>query len=202
MAAKKQTKKIVKKKKKWLDIIAPKIFKEHQLGQTIVFDDEEAIGRVVKVNLMTLLRDPKKQNINVAFQVEKIDAGKAYTTVYGYELISSSIKRLVKRRKDKIDDSFVCQTKDKKLIRVKPMLITNGKTNNSVITTFRKKCRYLFAKNIEKMTLDDLVSGIIFQKFLFQLKDELKKIYPLKSIEVKKISIEKRKNAKPINPQD
>lgn len=201
MAEKKHVKKVQKKKKKWVTITAPKVFRTADLGEIPVTDEESLIGRTIKVNMMTLLKDPKKQNMNTSFIIKKIDDGKAITESYSFEIAPSSIKRFVKRRKDKIEDSFVCKTKDGKKIRVKPILITNGKVNNSTATEIRRCVRHNLAKHVASHTLDDFISGLILSKSIMKIKDLVKKIYPVKILEIRKIKIE-TKPVKAIDPKD
>ena len=60
--AKKTTATIVKwKKKKWYNLVAPKMFNSQQLGQTLASDDSQLKDRTTTLNLMTLTRDIKKQ---------------------------------------------------------------------------------------------------------------------------------------------
>lgn len=200
MAEKNRSKKVQKKKKKWLILKAPRIFRESIVGECPVYDPQDAVGKTIKVNLMTILRDPKKQNINIVLRVAKIEGDSAQTEIYGYEIVPSSIKRLIKRRKDKIDDSFVVLSKDGKLLRIKPMVILNGKTNNSVFTEIRKKLRHLLAKELKNLTFEDFIREVMTNKIL-KLKDELKKIYPVRSIDIRKVMVEKRK-IDPIKVED
>ena len=65
--------KLVKvKKKRWCQIIGPKIFRDTILGETAVIDPNMLINRALTVNLMTLTNDIKKQNINVSFLINKV----------------------------------------------------------------------------------------------------------------------------------
>ncbi len=201
MADKKATKKIIKKKKKWIKIVAPKAFREASLGESPVFEAENLIGRIIKVNLMSLLKDPRKQNMSISFKITKIEGDIARTECYGYEILPSMIKRLVKRRKQKIEDSFVVKTKDGKNIRIKPMAITNSKINNTIKTAIKKRFKFEFATNIAKLTVEEFFSEMLGGKMLPKYKDAIKKIYPLKIVEMKKVSIA-RANAKPIDPKD
>jgi len=201
MAEKKPTKKLVKKKKIWFTIIAPKSFREVVLGETPAFDGQDIIGKIVKVNLMNIVRDPKKQNTNILFKITNVEGTQARTTIYGYEIIPSSIKRLVKRRRGKIDDSFVCETKDKMLIGIKPMVITNGRTQNTVLTNIRKKIRHVASKYLLTLTYEQFINELISGRFQGKLKEEIKKVYPARIIEIKKVKIQTKKVV-PIKPED
>src|SRR3989344_1941834 len=54
-----------KVKKRWIPMVASKEFDHVVLGETYVDDPEKAVGKVVRVNLMSLTNDPKKQSKTV-----------------------------------------------------------------------------------------------------------------------------------------
>ena len=200
MAQKKQVKK-VQKKKRWISIIAPKVFREIVIGESPVYDPKEMVGKKLKINLMTLIRDPKKQNINITFLINGVKGDSVVTEIHGYEMTHSSLKRMVKRRREKIDDSFVCKTKDDKIISIKPLIIPNGKINRSVATAIRNTARYNVAKILQTKVFDELISELMSGRFQVKLKEEIKKVYPPRVIEIRKVNVE-GKNKRPIKPED
>jgi len=52
--------KTVIKKKKWVPIQAPKLFNEQIIGESLVGEAQELVGRRATVSLMTLTGDPQK----------------------------------------------------------------------------------------------------------------------------------------------
>jgi|TARA_B100001964_G_scaffold214836_1_gene252728 ribosomal protein S3AE len=58
------------KKKRWISIVSP-MFNDQPIGDTNVFDIKNALGKNLKINLMTLMGDPRKQNIDLLFKTEK-----------------------------------------------------------------------------------------------------------------------------------
>ena len=67
------------KKKKWVKIIAPKLFNEKHLGEISLVDPMLVIGRKIKVNLMEITNDMKKQNTEIGFKVAKLQDDKTKT---------------------------------------------------------------------------------------------------------------------------
>ncbi len=61
-----------KGKKKWYSIVAPARFDNKPLGDSLVYEPEELIGKRVKVNLMNLTGEIKKQNMSIKFKVTEI----------------------------------------------------------------------------------------------------------------------------------
>lgn len=186
--------KLVRKtKKKFYPVIAPKIFNEQELGEIPLYDLRDAIGRTLKFNLMTLTNDPKKQHINISFQINNVDDQKAKTEVIGYTIIPSSIRRRIKRKKIRIDDSFVVKTKDNKLVRIKPFLITAGFARSSALKGLKYNLRSILTKDIAKIDYNDLVKELISYRLQKELREKLKKIYPLAVCEIRVMEIEKEK---------
>ncbi len=123
MAEEKAKKESRVKKKKWIQVLAPKSFRNEVIGEVYAFEAQSLIGRVVTVNLMSLTGDMKKQNTNLKFVINAVEGGKAITELDGYHLIPASIRRLVRRGKKRIDISFTCLTSDKKKVRMKSLFI-------------------------------------------------------------------------------
>ncbi|MFW6014756.1 MAG: hypothetical protein ACOCQG_06265 [Candidatus Nanoarchaeia archaeon] len=177
------------KKKKWVKVLAPKAFNNTSIGESLVMNPENLVGRTVESNLMTLTGDMKKQNINVKFNIDKIQDAQAYTSVRRYVLVPSAVKRMIRRTRDRVDHSFITKSKDGLHIRLKPILITNTNTSNAVLTLLRKKAESLLKKYLEKTNFEDFFSEVLSHKIQNELKNQLKDIYPLKICELRAIEV-------------
>lgn len=183
------------KKKGWYQIIAPKAFNNALLGETFVYDPNRMIGKTAILNLMGLTNDVKKQSINIKFAVNKVEDNKARTETIAYAMVSATVKRLVRRSCEKIELSFLCRTKDAVPLRVKPFLVTKTKTNNSTLKKLRRITVEFLTKKIELETYDDTLNSLVSHKLQNSLRDDLKKIYPLKTCEIRYAGIEMYKKA-------
>ena len=112
------------KKKRWYNIVAPSNLNSAEIGETLAAEPDELMGRYVNTNLRNITGNIKQQNINLKLRVIAVKDRTAVTEVIGYKFLQTGIKRFVKRRIDRIDESFIVQTKDNKNIRIKPMLLT------------------------------------------------------------------------------
>jgi len=184
------------KKKKWYPIAAPKLFGDELLGEILVDDPNLILNRVVTTNLMNLTNDMKHQNINIRFRVNKIEDNVAYTELISYEMLPSSIKRLVRRDINKLDESFVCETKDNVLVRIKPFLLTKVATKGSKLKLLRKTLINLISQEIKRLSFDEVIQDVITRKLQNNVKAYLKKIYPLKICEIRYFEI--TKGVKPV----
>ena len=177
------------KKKIWIQLVAPKIFNEQVLGEIPLLEPSSAIGRHVTVNLMTLTRDMRKQNTNVQFEITEVKGSRAHTKMLGLRVMPAAVKRLMRRNKSKVDESFVVQTKDDVYITPKPLLVTTSATHKSVLTVLRSKVREILALECKKMDYDKLIIDIISNNMQRGIKDKLKKIHPLRICEIRSMKI-------------
>ena len=186
MAAKKRKTTTTKvKKKKWFPIHAPAFFNEQLLGETYVHEDSDVQGKYLTANLSTIQKSFRKQSMNIHFRVTEVADGKASTEIIGYSLITSAVKRMVRRGRDKITDSFLAKTKDKKIIRMKPLIISMNKGTKSLQSALRLESRrvlreYAFTKDAQEI-FTDIISGKV-QKMI---KQATAKLAPIKSVEMR-----------------
>ena len=181
-------------KKQWYQLVAPKQFDEIVLGETLVGDAQAMSGKTLSHNLMNLTNDPKRQNINIHFKIVDVQNNRGLTSIIGYEIAPSSVKRFVRRSNEKIDLSFVCDTADNVFVRVKPLLIAKSDVKGSVAARLRNTAAQHLAKAIKKLNYNDLMAEIISHKLQSEMKAALNKIYPLKICEIRYAGIEVRKH--------
>jgi ribosomal protein S3AE len=179
-----------KLKKKWYKIIAPSEFNEILIGETLSYDPRLLIGKVVTANLANLTRDIKKQNIIMAFKVSGLKENNALTEPVSYKMVPTFIKRIIRRGRENIHDSFLCSTADEKKVRIKPLVITVNKTKGIVIKSLIKNMRDSLKEYVRKLTYKELVNELVSHKLQGTLKKKLTKIYPLRSFEIKEMKIE------------
>jgi ribosomal protein S3AE len=176
-------------KKEWYPIIGPKIFQNAVLGETYVYDANKILGKELRTNLMTLTNDSKRQNINIDFKVIQVENGKAFTSIIGYNMAPSSMRRLVRRNIEKIMMSFICKTSDNVLMKIKPLVITRASTSGSVATKIRKKVESFITNYISKISYDNFINDIVNHSLQSTLKKELSKIYPARVCEIRSMEI-------------
>lgn len=185
MAEKKAIAEVRKAKKKWIEIVAPKEFNGAVIGETLCSELNSVIGKRLSVNLMQLSGDIKKQGINIKFKIDKISGNQALAEIMGYELSSSYLKRLTRRTKGKLEDSFLAESKDKVKFRIKPLMFAKNETKDSIMAHLRKEIRNFFIENSAKLDFSQVIYSVISNQFQKELKQSLKKIYPISISEVR-----------------
>ena len=176
---------LIKKKRKWYILLASKEFNSVEIGDTLSSDPSLLINRTVEVNLAFLTNDMKKQNMRVTFKVTKLEEDGAHTELVKYELITAFLKRLVKRDRSKIEDSFLAKTKDDINVRIKPIIVTKNETNGIIESKLRNEVRDFLIKAIKTVDYNELFMNIINHGLQNSLRDNIKKIYPIASSEIR-----------------
>ncbi len=177
------------KKKNWIQIVAPKLFMEQVIGESYVDEANMLLGRRVKLNLMSMTKDPKMQNINVTFQATNLKKEGVSADLIVYEIIPSSIKRFVRRGKNRVDLSFLTSTSDGVKLRIKPFIMTRALTNNSVSTAIHNSSKERIISLVNKMDYYTFVREVITHKFQKSVREILQKTYPIATCEIRKFNV-------------
>src|SRR3989344_1816038 len=144
----KKVSRIKTKKKIWHTVLASAVFGKKEIGESFLGSAEEAMGRPLKVNLKDLTGNMRDQNAYVSFKITKWQGSTLETTHTGYELTSASIKRMVKKNSNRLDDYFVFITKDNKQVVVKTLMLTIKKISRSTRSQLRKVLKEILAEEI------------------------------------------------------
>jgi len=190
MAGKKKVTKAAKiKKKKWVQVLAPKIFNNVLLGETNVTEDEQVLTKSVKLNLGTVTNDMRKQGFLVRFDIVKLKEGKAHTALTGIAMTPSGMKRLIRRGRSKVEDSFLARLKDGEVVRVKPVVVTINSASKAAQTSIRLAVREKVKDILGKSTLDSFVNEVLQNKIQKLLKEVANKSHPTRTADIKAIQL-------------
>ncbi|PIY60256.1 hypothetical protein COY95_02725 [Candidatus Woesearchaeota archaeon CG_4_10_14_0_8_um_filter_47_5] len=179
----KETKKV--KKKKWFKIFAPPLLGSALMGETPALSLKDIMGRTITTTLTSITRDPKQQNINVTVKVINSDEQGGHSALVVYELIPAAIKRIVRRSRDRIDDSLVCKTKDSMYYLVKPILITATNSSKAVQQALRASARKYLLRLVRTLQGEELLQQVISHQLQRDMRIQLSKVYPLRNCEVR-----------------
>ncbi|MBU0460528.1 MAG: hypothetical protein KKH52_03000 [Nanoarchaeota archaeon] len=193
---KKKVSRIKAKKKIWFRIIAPRVFGNKEIGESYLSSAEKALGRVLKVNLRELTGSVRDQNVRISFQINKLNGTLLNTSVLGYELTPTYVKRLVRKNTSRLDDHFILKTKSGREIIIKSLMITFNRTQRSTQSALRKELHNLLKEEVAKSGFDVLVDNLVHYKVQSILKKRLKKISPLKEVAVRVLELRTKGLAK------
>ncbi|MCX8202194.1 MAG: 30S ribosomal protein S3ae [Candidatus Micrarchaeota archaeon] len=177
------------KTKQWYEVVAPQIFDSKVVGEIISSDPKILKDRVVKVGLDELTGDFSQAYTNVKLRIVDVKGKTATTKFIGSEQLPSYIRTFIRRRKTLIDDVIDVKTMDGQQLRIKPIVFTGGKIARDAEAKIRTTLRALLAEKASKTNSDDLLREILFKKYAQSLIPAIKKIAPIKRIEIRKIEL-------------
>ncbi|NQU98013.1 hypothetical protein HQ533_00965 [Candidatus Woesearchaeota archaeon] len=178
------------KKKKWYPIIAPKLFGNKVLGESLLTDSSLMKGRHMTLNLSNITGNPRTHNTNIQFVIKDVRDGQGITEVIKYSLITGVLKRLVRRGRNKVDNSFILRTGDGKRVRIKIIMITNSYIHKSTGTKLRAAARDVLREIIAKNTFEKTIEDLLRADIQKECKKKISKIAPVRNFEVRVFKLE------------
>ncbi len=182
--------KVKKKRKKMFLILAPGFLGERAIGESFLEEASMLKGKTATVNMFNLVGDIKKQQVELSFLVNEVRENKGRTSLTKFNLANSYIKRLIRRGRKRIDDSFVVKDSEGAFIRIKPLILTNGAASRAVRSSLLKNARQIILENIKKTTFENLVKEVLDYKLQKSLKQSLTKIFPIRQAEIRVAKLE------------
>jgi ribosomal protein S3AE len=173
-----------KRKKKFFDVEIPIIGKSTQMQ---AYEIEELGGRFLKYDLTRFL---KGKNVMLTLNV-KIEKDEAIATPKKLELMTSFLRRMVRKGTNYVEDSFSSECKDANL-RIKPFLITRRKVSRAVRKALRNEAKKELLEYVKTKNAEELFSEVLQNQLQKKLSMKLKKIYPLALCEIRILDAKKK----------
>jgi len=178
------------KAKQWYNLVAPEMFGKANIGETVADVPEKLVGRVIEVTLGELTNDLSKQNIKLILKVDSVGGDSAYTKFTGHQLTADYLRSLVKRSTSNIETNISVSTKDGYTIRVKPSCYTIKRARANQVKAIRAVMNTVIAARAKEMDLDQFIQEVVTGKLSASIYHDVKPIYPLRRVEVRKTEIE------------
>ncbi|HIJ99207.1 TPA: hypothetical protein H1011_00045 [archaeon] len=179
------------KSKKWYSVIAPDLFKNVVLCDTVAENPRLIPGRIVETNLSEVVAgyDSRRPTTKLRFRIKDVQGEKASTVFLGHRLHNEFERGLVRKNSSKVYSNDVFSTNDGKKIRLKGVLVTPSPINQSMKHDMRTKYLEIVKKEASSKNLNDFIHFILSGKLSGKLRSELKSIYSLKHALIKKTEI-------------
>lgn len=177
------------KSKVWYTILANESFGMKEIGSSPASSSEDLIGRVSEAALSDITGDYKMSHIKLFFRIVRVEGDKAYTEFEGHEINQDYIRRLIRRRKTRIDIVVDGITSDGRKIRVKPLVVLDRKVINGVETGIRNKISEFLRGKISELPLNQFIIYMFSPQIIQDISDQIKGIYPTRKIEMRKSEI-------------
>ncbi|MCE8424042.1 MAG: 30S ribosomal protein S3ae [Candidatus Methanoperedens sp.] len=178
------------KAKSWYNLVAPDMFGKANIGETVADAPEKLIGRVIEVTLGELTNDLSKQNIKLQLKIDRVGGDAAYTKFTGHQLTQDYLRSLVKRQTSNIETNISVKTKDNYTIRVKPSCFTIKRARSNQLKAIRQIMNNVIKARAKELDMEQFVQEIVTGKLSASIYHDVKPVYPLRRVEVRKTEIE------------
>ena len=179
------------KMKTWYTLVAPEIFESRELGQVVSSDEPNLKNRIVRIGLGDMLGSFSQGTAYTVlyFRVNGVTGKTAHTKFIGHELVPGYIRTLARRRRSVMSQVDDVTTRDGVGVRIKSICISGIKVSEGVRADVRKMISET-VKHIAKQTdFPVLAQEIVFGKLSSKLFGAVKKIGPLKRVEIRKSEV-------------
>lgn len=187
--AEKKTKVVDKwKAKSWYSIIAPEAFDSKEIGQLVSSDEANLMNRKVKIGLGDMLGSfSQSASYTVLyFRVKEVKGKSAHAIFIGHELVPGYMRTLARRRRSIMNQVDDVTTRDGVQLRIKTICVSGLKVSEGVRADVRKAISATVQSLAKQTDFATLVQEMVFGKFSAKIFNSVKKIGPLKRVEVRK----------------
>ncbi|VVC04379.1 30S ribosomal protein S3Ae [Candidatus Burarchaeum australiense] len=174
------------KTKQWYAVNAPDLFEGKKIASVIATEDKLLMNRKVRVSLSELSGDMSQAYTLLDFRIVDVKGKTANTIFIGHELSKSYLRTLVRRRRHVIGDVIDVTTKDGKGVRIKASIFSGTKVSTPVRSAIRRAVREETLKMAGQSDFAHLVQELIYGKFASQIYHRIRKIAPIRSVEIRK----------------
>ncbi|MCZ7383728.1 MAG: 30S ribosomal protein S3ae [Candidatus Methanoperedens sp.] len=183
------------KAKSWYNLVAPDMFGKTNIGETVADVPEKLIGRIVEITLGELTNDLSKQNTKLILKIDRVGGDSAYTKYMGHQLTQDYLRSLVKRQTSAVETNISVTTKDGYTLRVKPSCFTIKRARANQVKAIRVIMNNVIAAKAKELDMEQFVQDVVTGKLSASIYHDVKPIYPLRRVEVRKTEIEAEPSA-------
>ena len=177
------------KEKVWYQVLSPTYFEGKEIGTTPSGNPELLIGRTVKPTLYDLTGDFDQIHVKLKFKILEVAGQTANTVFNGHEWSSDYLRGLVRRGTSRIDWIGPILTKDDYLMRISVIVFTNSRAKTSQQHSVRKAIEKVIRKHAKKHVFDDLVTAVVLGDLASDVREEVRKILPIRECEIRKSKV-------------
>lgn len=177
------------KSKQWYSVLAPSMFNKVPICETPSDEPEKLVGRIASTTMQDLTGDFKLMHVKLDFQVERINGNQAETRFVGHSLTSDYVRRIVRRNHSKVFLVVDATTKDGALLRVKPIGVTEHRSQSSQNTQLRKIITDTITQTAAEQSLNAFVRELLDGRLTSKILKACKTIYPLRKLEMNRSEV-------------
>lgn len=174
------------KEKNWYTVNAPDYLGGKEISFSVGNTPESMVGRKVEVPVSEFTGNFKRANAKMIFKVLSCQGSKCSSEFVGHSLSDDYIRRMVRRRKERIDIIKGVATSDGVDMVLKVVIVTDGKLTTSKRGEVRKTVESFLVEKSVTMPYGELAKYVIGDEIYGDIVNATRDIYPIKKIEVRK----------------
>lgn len=175
------------KSKKWFDVNAPKILGEGVIGEIPAMDEKNVIGRIIKVSLSWITKNPTHYSMTVGLRVTNANGNTVQTDLDFLEEVYSYTHSLVRRGSSVIYTIDRLNDKDGKSFVLKLIVVTRSKITTPKKRGIRKELSSFVREYAAATTREDFIKAIIDGNFQGEGAKRVNNIASVGKFDVKKV---------------
>jgi small subunit ribosomal protein S3Ae len=181
-----------KRGKRWYTVLAPEQFDRAEIGKTVADEVEKVYGRTIETTLGEITGDQGANNTKLTFKITDVGSDTAYTEFVQHELTRDYLRSLVRRGASKVAANVTLLTTDSYRLQVQPVAFTTKRADRSQEEAIRSVMVDIVENAAEERTFDEFVGSVVEGRLSSAIYGEAKTIYPLRRVEVQKLSLAAR----------
>lgn len=163
-------------RKKYINVKVPFLNSEMRLLGT----PEDLNDKTIKLDLTRKLRG---KGLTIKLRIFNME-GKLVAIPNNMELVTSYIRRMMRKRTDYVEDSFQARCSDVRAT-IKPLLITRKKVSRAVRRNLRNTTKEFLIEYIKDKEYLEICNEILDGTLQKTLLPKLKKVYPLSFCDIR-----------------
>ena len=175
--------------KTWYTIIAPETFSSKELGMTPADDPGKVMNRIAESTLYDLTGNFKKMHVKLYFRINRIQGTNAYTRFIGHDMTTDYLRRMIRRRRSRIDVITDVQTSDGYRMRVKVLCVPDRRIKSSIESEIRKEIIKNLSEKAKSTVFSEYVKYLLSDDSVREISSAIKSIYPVRRIEIRKSEV-------------
>ncbi|MGC8608584.1 MAG: 30S ribosomal protein S3ae [Thermoplasmata archaeon] len=174
------------KEKVWYTVEAPSYLGSKEISVALGEDTQSMVNRIIEVPISDLTGNFKKSNEKAIFKIVSCEGTRCKTLFVGHYVGDDYIRRMIRRRKERIDIIKDVRTKDNFIITVKLVVVSDNKLTNTKKIEIRKILSEFILNKASEMPYSEFVRYVIGDDVYNDMVNTTKDTYPLRKIEVRK----------------
>ncbi|WP_049981288.1 30S ribosomal protein S3ae [Halolamina rubra] len=178
--------------KRWYTVLAPEQFDRAEIGETVAEEPNQVVGRTIETTQGEMEGDQGQNNSKLTFKINDVGSDAAYTEFIKYELTRDYLRSLVRRGASKVAATVTLLTTDDYRVKIQPVALTTQKADRSQEQAIRSVMVDIVEDAAEERSFEQLVDSVVEGRVSSAIYGEAKEIYPLRRVEVQKLTLEAR----------